>query len=257
LNNYFEHLRENLLHFPLIFAFFGLGFNGQAQVPQMQRVAVSNIEVSGGFGLPMGAFSERVALVYPVGGGFFRQSVKGWQWGATAHFVFGEEIKEPGFASNLLPIIAGDGSFPGIGATFQGIMTGGFVGKVLPIGRPNGNSGFALRFGLGYLSSWYALRTSGGLVPQLAAPYDKGYDRMSSGFYLSQWFGYQLMSNNQSINFYIGIEAVQGFQEHLRKFQYDVGVLPSGFRSDLWLGLKAGWFFPVYPRSKREFIEFN
>jgi hypothetical protein len=257
LNNYFEHIRENFLHFALIFTLFTWNLTGFTQAPQMQRLAVSNIEVSGGFGLPLGAFAERVALVYPVGGGFFRQSAKGWQFGGNAHFLFGEEIKEPGFASNLLPLIAGDGSFPGIGATFQGIMAGGFVGKVLPIGKPNGNSGFALRFGGGYLSSWYALRASGGLVPQLAAPYDKGYDRMSTGFYLSQWIGYQLMSNNQSINFYIGIEAVQGLQEHRRGYQYDIGILPSGLRSDLWLGLKAGWFFPLYPRSKREFIEIN
>jgi len=211
LNNYFEHIRENLLHFALIFALLTLNLTGQGQAPQMQRVAVSNIEVSGGFGLPLGAFSERVALVYPVGGGFFRQSAKGWQWGATAYFIFGEEIKEPGFASNLLPIIAGDGSFPGIGATFQGIMTGGFVGKVLPLGKPNGNSGFAFRFGGGYLSSWYALRASGGLVPQLAAPYDKGYDRMSTGFYLSQWFGYQLMSNNQRGSTVGAISTILGF----------------------------------------------
>jgi len=257
LNNYFEHIRENLLHFALIFTLLTFQTTGQTQTPQMQRVAVSNIEVSGGFGLALGAFAERVALVYPIGGGFFRQSAKGWQWGTTAHFIFGEEIKEPGFASNLLPIIAGDGSFPGIGATFQGIMSGGFVGKVLPLGKPNGNSGFSLRFGGGYFSSWYALRASGGLVPQLSAPYDKGYDRMSTGFYLSQWLGYHLMSNNQSINCYFGVEAVQGFQEHRRGYQYDIGVLPEGLRSDLWLGLKAGWFFPLYPRAKREFIEFN
>lgn len=257
MKNYFEHIKEKSLYFPLIFGLFGFHLNTTAQVPQMQRVSVTNIEVSGGFGLPIGPFSERVSVVYPVGGGFFRQSAKGWQWGASAHFVFGEQIKEPGFASNLLPLIAGDGSFPGIAATFQGIMTGGWMGKVLPIGKPNGNSGFALRFGAGYLSTWYALRASGGLIPQLAAPYDKGYDRLSTGFYLSQWLGYQLMSNNQSINCYFGLEVVQGFQEHQRVYQYDIGTLPTGFRSDVWIGLKAGWFFPLYPRSKREYIDFK
>ncbi len=245
---------------PLIGLLLCLSFWGKSVAQVNVRdslVSVFMFGASGGFNFPVGAFSDRVSLVYPVGGEVWYKFKKYVQIGASGHFMFGERIKDTSFASNLLPIVGGDGSFPAISATFQGAMFRGMVAGLLPIGKPNRNSGLMLMLTGGYTATWYSLRTAGSLTPQLEPPYNKGYDRMSTGTVWSQMLGYQYLSNNRKINFYVGLEFHQAVLFHQRGFQYDVGELPTGSRTDLYLGLRAAWLFPVYKRTNQSYIDFR
>ncbi len=91
---------------------------------------------------------------------------------------------------------------------------------------------------------------------RVAAIYDenkRGYDRLSGGFSISQFFGYYYLSENRVANFYIGIEASENFLRSYRKYNYDTGLEDTQARKDILVGLKIGWILPIYKRKPEDF----
>ena len=70
---------------------------------------------------------------------------------------------------------------------------------------------------------------------------------------LKEFIGYQHMSNNRLTNFYIGIEASQGLTRGMRDYQIDLMGPYTDNKFDVYLGLRAGWFFPVLRKDPNEF----
>ena len=91
------------------------------------------------------------------------------------------------------------------------------------------------------------------LIPQLSKEYLKYYDRLTVGFLLKQYVGYHHMSNNRLVNFNIGIELIEGFNKGLRDYQIDLMGPYTENRLDIYLGLRAGWIFPVLRKEPKEF----
>ena len=61
------------------------------------------------------------------------------------------------------------------------------------------------------------------------------------------------MSNNNLINFTIGIEIIEGFNRGMRDYQIDLMGPYIDNKFDVYLGLRAGWFFPVFRKDPNEF----
>ena len=127
------------------------------------------------------------------------------------------------------------------------------MGKVYNIIGPNPNSGIFLKGGIGAMYHKIRIENQENLIPQLKKQYLKYYDRLTVGLLLKQYIGYQNMSNNKLVNFTIGIEAIEGFSRGMRDYQIDLMGPYTENKFDIYLGIRAGWFFPVLRKNPNEF----
>ncbi len=127
------------------------------------------------------------------------------------------------------------------------------MGKVYNIIGPNPNSGIFLKGGIGAMYHKIRIENQENLIPQLKKQYLKYYDRLTVGLLLKQYIGYQNMSNNKLVNFTIGIEAIEGFSRGMRDYQIDLMGPYTENKFDVYLGIRAGWFFPVLRKNPNEF----
>ncbi|MBA3901808.1 MAG: hypothetical protein H0X62_16670, partial [Bacteroidetes bacterium] len=111
----------------------------------------------------------------------------------------------------------------------------------------NPNSGFFVLGGVGFLQHKVRIENPGNASPQIFGEYKKGYDRLTNGISTSQFIGYMFLSNNRLLNFFGGVEFVQGFTQN-RRFNYDNMDYDHTQRLDLLTGIKVGWVFPLYKK---------
>ena len=127
------------------------------------------------------------------------------------------------------------------------------IGKIYNVIGPNRNSGIFIKGGIGSMYHKIRIENQENLIPQLKKEYLKYYDRLTVGVLLKQYIGYQNMSNNKLVNFTIGIEIIEGFNKGMRDYQIDLMGPYTEDKFDIYLGLRAGWFFPVLRKNPNEF----
>jgi len=214
--------------------------------------------LNGNFDIPAGDMSKRFGLSYRVGPAILYKTKSNWMFGVKADFIFGNKIKEEGFVSNLK---SEDGTFltaEGMRApmTFyqRGYMVGLQSGKIIKTSSSNPDNGILLLTSAGFIQHKININTrNAGDIPQLQGDYKKGYDRLTNGIYVEQFAGYTHFSQNGLINFYIGLDVMAGFTEGRRTFWYDVQKPGDDKRLDILLGIRGGWYIPVFKRKSEEF----
>jgi hypothetical protein len=90
-------------------------------------------------------------------------------------------------------------------------------------------------------------------VPSISGDYKKGYDRLSNGFALREFIGYQFLSNYRLINFYAGVEFIQAWTKCRRIVNFDTMQRDLTKRHDLLIGIRVGWLLPIYNRMPDEY----
>jgi hypothetical protein len=159
-------------------------------------------------------------------------------------------VSEPGFMEHIFPIYSRDGSKPSVSLGMRGMALMGIGGKIIPLGKkPNRNSGLLVTLGLGYIQHRISIDVRGDLTPQASGEYTKGYDRLTDGVAISQFVGYMFLGNNRKVNFMVGLEAMEGFTKNRRGYNYDTFQADTGDKFDVFIGLKAGWIFPIYGKN--------
>lgn len=255
-NHYFWHMLRSLFFIMLLGPLLSL--YSQKVSPRDSSLSVFTISASGGVMFPVGNFADRYGPVWAIGGDIRHKFKSNLLVGGSAHFLFGSEPTETQLLSNILPLIAGDGIFPGIEVAFRGLAFQGTIGKIFPFPRfINPNSGISVQLGFGYTEYQNRIHVVSGFTPQLEGDYLRGYDRLSAGLLSSQSVGYTHFSNNKTINFYVHLEFTQFIVKYLRGYQYDIGPVGSDYRMDWTIGLRAGWIIPFYPKNKYRNIEFR
>jgi hypothetical protein len=242
----------------LCFFLFSLGgIRGQISVKDSSVFAPLFI-VSGGIQFPIGDWSKNYRFGVPIGGDILFKLKNNVLIGGSGHYLFGESTNDPTLLTNILPIISGDGSFPALSVGFRAILLRATFGGILPLfKRHNPNSGLLLLGGIGYGEHRTQIDFSGGLTPQLSTAYLRGYDRLHVGWVFSQCLGFMHLSNNKRINFYAGLELTQFYAQSARGWQYDTGPESTDFNTQWMIGLRGGWIFPAYKRTKYSYIEFK
>ena len=76
---------------------------------------------------------------------------------------------------------------------------------------------------------------------------------MSSGLFINQFVGYINFSNKRLVNFFAGFEFTEGFTKNQRDYNFDTGLKDNKNRTDILIGFKAGWVFPLYKRVADKF----
>jgi len=179
-------------------------------------------------------------------------------YGIEGSFLFGGDIRNETDVLSLIrdengQVINGAGEYADVFLEQRGFTTRALAGKLFPVLSPNQNSGPYFLLSAGFLQHRIQIRDLQNTVPQLSGDYRKGYDRLVNGFMFSQFVGYKYNSNNRLINFFAGVEFIQGFTQDARTYNFDELQPTNENRRDHFLGVKFGWSIPLYKKQPKDF----
>jgi|SRR5688572_6437971 len=239
----------------LICLFPGLFATAQFNVKD-SAVAFSVIAVNGSYQFPAGDMADRFDNNFSVGASFLRKTMSNWLWGADINYFFGGEVKENTILSAITTsqgyIIASNGTYAEVFLHERGYSALLKAGRLFPVIGPNDNSGIMVTLGAGFIEHQIWIEDKGNLAAPLTPDYKKGYDRLTNGLCLTQFVGYSHVSNNRRINFFAGVEVMEGFTENRRTVNFDTGMKDETSRMDMLIGLKVGWIIPLYKKMPRD-----
>jgi len=211
-----------------------------------------------GYQWPGADMKERFGSNSVVGPGFLWKTTKNWLWGAEYNFLFGRNVNM-GFdlLSSLMTsegnIINGDGVPATIALYERGHVFGVKFGKLFPVLSPNPNSGFFITVSPGFISHKIRIEVQDESAPQLRGDYKKGYDRLCTGFALSQSVGYMFFGNARLFNFYAAFEIFEAWTSNYREYNFDQQQPADEKRFDIFFGPKVGWIIPLRKRLPKEY----
>ena len=228
----------------LISLFCPLILFSQDNKTELPQELLVNFEI--GFNKPGGDLSDRFSNNLAAGGGVEYLTKKGnLLFGLNSTFYFGNVVKE----DVLSDIRNEDGFLIGnnkinadIALRQRGLYIGGTFGKIFSLNEINKRSGIRATLGAGYFQHKIRVQEDpNSFVPIIDGDYKKGWDRFSSGFALQQFIGYQHLSLNRLINFYVGFEFMQAFTQNRRAQDFKLMTKLDENRLDLMYGIKLGW----------------
>ena len=235
----------------ILLIFISSDIRGQVSVRD-SVFGFSSAAISGGYFSPGGDLADRFGNNFSIGGKYIRKTKGNWIWGFQGDFLFGDNVKETSMLNGLVTsqgqFITQDGTYGTLLLYERGWKVESQLGKLFPLIGPNKNSGIVFIAGAGFIQHKIRIESQGYRIPYLEGDYTKGYDRLTNGWYVSQFLGYMNFGNRRRVNFFIGIEAVQAFTKNRRSFNFDTRSSDDSERSDRLLGLKAGWIIPLYKK---------
>ena len=221
-------------------------------------ITIPMFYVAYSYQFPGGDMAERFGGNSTIGPGFQVKTSKNFVIGAEADFIFGSDVKY-GFSifDDIMTsediIINGDGIPAVVVLSERGWIISGKFGKVFPVLSPNPNSGIVVHGSIGYLQHKIRIEVENNSAPQLKGDYNKGYDRLTGGFCLSEGIGYLYIGNGRIANFYVGIEFYQAWTKSRRDYIFDLYAPESGRRFDMLIGPKISWMIPFHKRAPQEY----
>lgn len=241
--------------------FFAACFASSAQVSvKDSSISTPLLAFSYGIHLPEGDLVKRFGPNSDIGFAYMHKTKKNWLYLAQVSYLFGKEVKETGLLDSIKDnngfVIDQNGGYADVRLYERGwnVYAGG--GKLFPVWGPNPNSGIFAIGGIGMLQHKIRIEDIGNQSPQLAGDYKKGYDRLTNGIAVNEFIGYMYLSNKRLVNFYAGIEFTQAFTQSRRSWDYDLMRKDVTRRTDLLMGVRAGWVLPLYKRSANKFYYF-
>lgn len=239
----------------LIVVFFSISFFSFSQIDST-KIFIPMASIHFGGHIPAGDLSQRFGPNLNIGGSFMIKTKRNWLFGAESNYFFGRNVKE----DVLIQLKNSDGSiadnegFPAdLRVTERGVGIHLTAGRVLKFWAPNPNSGLMFNVGAGYFQSKIKLYDAQQKIAAVKGDLVYGYDRLSSGFSVTQFLGYMYLGDNRLLNFYFGIEGYQAFTKSVRKLNYDTGLPDTKKRLDMLYGLRFGWILPLYKKTPNEF----
>lgn len=206
---------------------------------------------------PTNDWVSRFGTFNTIGGEIGYKTKNNWMFLTDGNFIFGNKYKETNILDNLKDSYGNITDDQGNIATVP-IFTRGFTfsyltGKLISFKRAN--NGLLLKGGIGFLSYKYRIETNSINVPQLEGDYRMGYDRLTQGLLLSEFIGYQYVSEKNLYNFYFGLFLQQGFTRNMRTIFYDQPntEVSSKLRNDNAYGIKIGWNIPFFNDKPKEY----
>ena len=232
--------------------------------PNFSQVSVKDssvfiplVKMSYAIQLPEGDLAKRFGLNSAVNVAMIFKTKKNLMYGIEGSFIFGNQIREDGILDSISTsdgqIINSNGQFATVRQFERGFIVMAKFGKLFPVLGSNPNSGIFCVGGIGFLQHKVRIDDLGNTSPQLSKEYKKGYDRMTNGIAVTEFIGYQYLSNKRMVNFFFGFEFYQAFTKSRRSWDYDLMRADTQNRFDLLYGFRAGWILPLYKKAPDEF----
>ena len=231
--------------------------NGICQKNKDSIIYFPFIRVSLAIQSPQGDFAENYGVNSNIGLSIGWKNDKNKTYEFNYNFIHSENVKNTSVLNHLTNdqgwIINQNGEENLYLMYHRGGLISFDIGKVYNVIGPNPNSGIFIKGGIGSMYHKIRIENQENLIPQLKKEYLKYYDRFTVGVLLKQYIGYQNMSNNKLVNFTIGMEIIEGFNRGMRDYQIDLMGPYTKNKFDVYLGIRAGWFFPVLRKNPNEF----
>jgi len=232
---------------------FGTSGNEEKKSPHKGWV----IGVNGNYDMPGGDMAKRFGGSFRVGPALYYKTKSNWMFGAKSDFIFGGKVKEDSLMQNVR---SADGTFVdqqghriGVGIYERGYDIGLQVGKIINFNKKHPDDGLLLMTSAGFIQHRIRIFDRDKTIPQLRGEYLKGYDRLTNGWFLEQFVGYNHFGDNGLINYNIGLDFLAGFTQGRRSYLYDVMRKDDKNRLDLLIGVKLGWYIPMFHRKSEEY----
>lgn len=120
----------------------------------------------------------------------------------------------------------------------------------------NPNSGITVSAGVIFFQSKYWIDQRGNNAHQIMNDYVKGYDKLSSGFGLSQFIGYTYYHNKNFWNVYAGIEFSEAWTKDRRDWDFALMKKNDVSYFDAAATFKIGWIITFIHREADEVYYF-
>lgn len=169
--------------------------------------------------------------------------------GISGDYLLGQKVKNDPIAKLKTSdgyVISSGGLFPSLKISQRGLLFGAYVSKIIPFKPDKPRTGIRFDLGCYYLGYWINYNDEQGIIPQLEGEYKKGYDRMTGGFGIKEFIGYQYLDQKSKISFIAGFEFIQAWTKNLRYHIYDTATTDATRNFDMLFGVKAGWILPIY-----------
>lgn len=213
------------------------------------NIGMTNLSFGYGIEFPFGDMKDRFGKNLKFTLGAERMTTSNWIFGLEFSYMFGDTVKEDVLSSLRLlngEILGSDNAYADAFTRERGLFLGVNVGKIIPF-RKKSRSGLRITAAAGLLTHYVRIQDEANSLPQLEGDYLKGYDRLTRGLAFRQFVGYQHVTENKRVNFYIGLEFTQGFTSNIRAVNFDTGLpASSSGRFDGLVGLKAAWILPFF-----------
>lgn len=235
----------------VLIVFNTLLFHAQSVKDSAFRIMMIGAHFSGQ--LPQKDLAQRFGPNFSAGGSFVWKTKRNFLIGVEGSYFFGKNVREDVVATmkNEKGVITDNEGFPAdLRLTERGWNLYANVGKLFSKFGNNPNSGPFITVGAGYMQHKIKLYDANQKIAAVKGDLQKGYDRLSGGFGLTQFIGYKYLSNNRLANCYFGFEFYEGFTQSYRGFNYDTGLEDTKQRLDVLVGFRFGWILPLYKRTK-------
>jgi hypothetical protein len=207
-----------------------------------------------GFHFLSGDISDMYGNSSTIGAGLGYKLDNNIYFGLEYSYLFGGKVKNGD--EILQDILTEDGQLIGQGgeyAIFQYMQRGHIiwaqVGKIFPVFSPNPNSGILIKLGAGFTQHRMDVSVQENTAPQVKDDYKYGYDRLTRGFGLNQFIGYQYLGDSRIWNFYGGLDFSQAWTKNVRDLNFDTRQKDNSQHLDLYFGFKIGWIIPFYRQA--------
>ncbi len=171
-------------------------------------------------------------------------------FGISGDYTFGSNVKEDvlhHLRTNNDLILADGNSLVDVQLRQRGLSGQLYFGKLFSVFQDKRLSGIRAHVGIGMLRHYIKIQDDpDASFAHLSDDLKKGYDRLTYGISTSQFIGFQHLSRNRRINFYFGLEMIQGFTKNRRAYNYDLGQTDLDSKLDLLYNFKIGWILPFY-----------
>ena len=237
---------------------FCLTLNGQVFNDNKLEASTKILAKAGmGYDVPMADLADRFGNSLNFHMGFERLSYSNWIISTDFTYRFGSDVREDVLAGFRLPtgqFLAGDGLPADAFLRFRSASLRVAIGKVFGLHTKSPQSGIRVDIGGGILSHYIRVQDENQAIDQIFGEYANVYDRLTRGFAITEYIGYQYLSTDGNLNFNIGFEFNQAFTSGVRTVDFTTNELSQTGRKDFLSGIKITWLIPLYSDSKGEKI---
>ncbi len=214
------------------------------------------IGINGNFDMPGADMARRFGNSYRIGPSLSYKTTSNWMFGVKTDFIFGNRVREDSLLYNVSDkygqFINNGGQRIGVGVFERGYLIGVQAGKILPLNKAQPHKGILIQSGAGFVQHKISIIDEDKTIGQVRGDYRKGYDRLTNGWYLEQFVGWNMFDRKGLINFHIGLDLLAGFTAGRRDFLYDVMRKDDASRVDLLFGIRGGLYIPIFNKKSEE-----
>lgn len=216
-------------------------------------ISIVTVEMSYAYQFPAGDLAKRFDANSNIGINFQYKTNKNWIWGIGSQFIFGNNVKEDSLLGHISTstgnIITAGGTYGEVYTYERGYVLTAQVSKLIPLFGTNRNTGLVIGLGGGFINHKIRIEVGNNNVFPLQGDYKKGYDRKTNGPCVTGFIGYRYMSSRKLVNFFAGVEFLQGFTQGRRPWNFDQGKADNSKRNDQLYSIRVGWILPLYRRD--------